>query len=159
MRNSCLLTILFTGLITLLPGCSHHLTPSSSGPHYKKLSLSTVEKQTFISKEDLDTLFMQTQYANADEKNPLFITISRRLSKDSQYELAKILLHHTDTLTRDEFEEKHLLLAQQHLNLRQFTQAQHALKKLQNTPATSSPRYQLLSAWHQYEKGDRKSVV
>ena len=54
----------------VLTGCGSRGRHSNVAP-YQKLSLYHVEKQSFVSQEDLDTLFMQTRYANDSEKNPL----------------------------------------------------------------------------------------
>lgn len=160
MRPVVLVSVI-SGLLLALSSCSDSsmsVAPQGT-PHYEKLSLSAVEKQSFTSKEDLDTLFMQTRYAQPEEKNPLYITISRRLTKDAQYPLANILLDKTTGLTVDEHEEKHLLLAQQNMNLRRYDKAYQALINLRDTPAVDHPRYQLLLSWYYYERGSFSSYL
>jgi len=145
-----------TLVLLLLSGCSQ--SPKKRAP-YQKLSLSAVEKQTFVSKEDLDTLFMQTRYVENHERNPLYITISRRLTQNSQYTLAQILLDKTADMTPDEQEEQLLLLAQQNLNLRRFSHAYRNLQKLQNLPASDTLRYHMLLSWYYYEQGSYSSYL
>lgn len=145
-----------TLFILLLSGCSQN---TKKGSPYQKLSLSAVEKQTFVSKEDLDTLFMQTRYVDNQERNPLYITISRRLTQNSQYTLGQILLDKTADLTQDEYEEQLLLLAQQNLNLRRFSHAYRNLQKLRHLPAAESLRYHLLLSWYFYEQGSYSSYL
>ena len=145
-----------TIVLLLLSGCSQ--SPKKGSP-YQKLSLSAVEKQTFVSKEDLDTLFMQTRYAESHERNPLYITISRRLTQNSQYTLAQILLDKTSDMSTDEQEEQLLLLAQQNLNLRRFSHAYRNLQKLQNLSASHSLRYHMLLSWYYYEQGSYSSYL
>lgn len=145
---------------TLLTSCQSSLSSTAGdNPNYQKLSLDAVESQTFVSAEDLDTLFMQTRYVAQADKNRLYLTISRRLTKDSQYALAQILLDKTDQLTLDEYAEKYALLAQQSLSLRQYTKAHQALMRLQQGTAVDPLRYRLLLSWYLFERGSYTSYL
>ena len=140
-------------------GCSakqHHL---GANPHYQKLTLAAVEKQSFVSQADLDTLLIQTRYASDEEKNKLYLTISRRLTQDAQYKLAKALLDNISNPDTETQIETAMLKTQQHLNLREFTAASRTLKKLQFSSAQDSYRYHLLRAWYYYERGSYPSYI
>ncbi len=151
--------IIGAGMVLLFSGCSQQPSTNAPNIHYQKLSFSELENQTFVSKEDLDKLFMQTKYVSYAEKNKLYITISRRLTLDAQYQLASMILDQVTPVTSEEFEEKHLLLAQQTLNMRHFDLAQRALKQLRHTPASATIRYQLLLSWYHYEQGSYSSYI
>jgi outer membrane PBP1 activator LpoA protein len=159
MRRAMLLLSAMSALLLL---CSCKVSSNATktdNPNFEKLSLHAVEKQTFVSQEDLDTLFMQTRYVSQADKNQLYLTISRRLTKDSQYALAKILLDKIDQLSADEYAEKHALLAQQNLSMRQFTQAHQALMHLQQTSAVDPIRYRMLLSWYLFERGSFTSYM
>ncbi|MEC8882856.1 MAG: penicillin-binding protein activator [Pseudomonadota bacterium] len=149
-------TLLF--ISTIFTGCGSRERYSSEAP-YQKLSLYNVEKQSFVSQEDLDTLFMQTRYANDSEKNPLYLTIGRRLTKDSQYSLSRIILEKTNNLSEKEYQEKYTLLATSYLNLKLYDQAFKSLKILAKTPAAATLYYKLLLSWYYYEKGSFSSYL
>jgi outer membrane PBP1 activator LpoA protein len=159
MRHLTLFLSAALGL-SLLTSCQNNLSSSAGeNPNYQKLSLDTVERQTFVSAEDLDTLFMQTRYVDQADKNRLYLTISRRLTKDSQYALAQILLDKIDQLSPDEYAEKYALLAQQNLSLRQHTKAHQALMRLQQGTTVDPVRYRLLLSWYLYERGSYTSYL
>lgn len=159
MRRVTLFLSAALGLL-LLTSCQNTLSSSAGeNPNYQKLSLDTVERQTFVSAEDLDTLFMQTRYVDQADKNRLYLTISRRLTKDSQYALAEILLDKIDQLSPDEYTEKYALLAQQSLSLRQHTKAHQALMRLQQGTNVDPVRYRLLLSWYLYERGSYTSYL
>ena len=148
--------LLFTS--TFLASCSSkNKTPNAT--HYQKLSLDNVKKQSFVTQEDIDTLFLQTRFVDDAEKTPLLLAIGRNLTQDSQYALAKIILEKTEHLSESDYKEKYTLLATSYLNLRLYPQAYNCLKILSKTDASHQIYFKLLLAWYYYEQGSFSSYL